>query len=441
MAKVKIFLLILLALSTASLVNGQPPNKPFPPDQNPWPEIRKERLKTLLPSAMDEAGVDVWLVICRENNNDPLAMHVGGENAGGTAAFFFFREADTVRSLAVSPMGEATALRETMTHDSVLTIARGSNIWQKISEIVRAQNPAKLAINSSQTAIADGLSFTQRQSLEEALGADYSARLVSSQDLVRSWLAIKLPREVEIMRQAAIITVRLEEEAYDQVVPGQTRDSDLARFLKKRMEELGVTDAWAPEQNPNVNSGPDRGHSHSTDKIIQPGDVIQIDFGIKVYDIWCSDIQRFAYVLAPGQSEPPDNIKTYMKNAITGHRKALAAMRPGVTGWSVDKAQRDWMNACGSLPVMWSTGHPVGYWAHDAGPSLGGAARSSEPEGNNALPLKPGQVFAYDGFFTWDQKDGTTKTISVEEMAVVTETGAEYLTAPQEDWILISSEK
>jgi Xaa-Pro dipeptidase len=99
------------------------------------------------------------------------------------------------------------------------------------------------------------------------------------------------------------------------------------------------------------------------------------------------------------------------------------------------------MDECGSLPVMWGTGHPVGYWAHDAGPALSGAAYSKTATGNNALILKPGQVFAYDGFYTWQLSGEITKTISVEEMAVVTETGAEYLIPPQKDWILISSDR
>ena len=205
------------------------------------------------------------------------------------------------------------------------------------------------------------------------------------------------------------------------------------------MAEIGVSDAWASEQNPNVNSGPDRGHSHSTEKIIQPGDVIQIDFGIKVYDIWCTDIQRFAYVLKPGELKAPDNIQKIFNVAIEGHRKVLAAMKPGVTGWEVDKVQREWLKENNSLPVMWGTGHPVGYWAHDAGPAISGAASAAEPYGNNARLLKSGQTFAFDGFYTWERADGTTKTFSIEEMAVITNEGAEYMQIPQEELILISS--
>ena len=39
-------------------------------------------------------------------------------------------------------------------------------------------------------------------------------------------------------------------------------------------------------------------------KVIQPGDLINIDAGIKAYDIWCTDVQRFAYVLREGETAP-----------------------------------------------------------------------------------------------------------------------------------------
>jgi Xaa-Pro aminopeptidase len=236
--------------------------------------------------------------------------------------------------------------------------------------------------------------------------------------------------------------VQLELEAYKTIVPGKTRDSEVARFLKKRMAELGVEDAWAPDQNPNVNSGVDRGHSHATEKVIQPGDFIQTDFGIKVYGIWCTDIQRFAYVLAPGEKTPPAEAIKKWENARQGSRIALAAMKPGVRGYDVDKAQREWMKEASSLYVMWGTGHPVGYWAHDVGPALSGAQTQREPSGAALRTLRPGQTFAFDGFFSWEMTQNgvkSAKTISVEEMAVVTADGAKYLVPPQEELILIPS--
>ena len=53
---------------------------------DPWPTIREERIETTLPGAMDAAGVEAWLVLSRENNNDPIAVHVGGEDAGRLTA-------------------------------------------------------------------------------------------------------------------------------------------------------------------------------------------------------------------------------------------------------------------------------------------------------------------------------------------------------------------
>jgi Xaa-Pro dipeptidase len=409
-----------------------------------WPEIRERRIRELLPDAMRRAGVDSWVIVLRENDNDPLAAHVGGENAGGAAAFLFFLAGDRVESVALSPEGEATALRDVALHDTVIGFPRGESVWTLLARQLRERDPARIAVNSSSRAVADGLSYTQRRELERALGPELTRRLVSSEEVVIEWLAVKLPEEVEIMRRAAVFTERLQHEAYATVVPGETRDSDLARYLKQRMREAGFEDAWSPDQNPNVVSGPDRGHSHATDRVIRPGDFIQTDFGVKVGGMWVTDIQRFAYVLAPGETEAPPEAREKWEKAREGNRIAFRAMRPGVRGYDVDAAQRRWLEESGSLPVMWSTGHPVGYWAHDAGPSLGGAQRPGPPTGDSLRELRPGQTFAFDGFFSWPIEEGgpgSTKTISVEEMVVITETGAEYLVPPQEELILIPSRR
>lgn len=401
---------------------------------SPWPAIRQERLDRLLPGAMRRADADAWIVLVRENANDPLAPHVGGENAGAPSAILFFLDADSVRSIILAGFGEAIALRELAVHDSVVVPdpARGG-LFGEIALRLRAADPARIAINSGELGIADGLTWTQREALETALG-DLASRLVSSEPLVREWLSVKLPAEIDIMRRAAALTEQLELEAYATVVPGQTRDSDLSAFLKRRMRELGVEDGWSPAQNPSVNSGPDRGHSHASDRIIQHGDVIQTDFGIRVHGVWVTDIQRFAYVLRPGETAPPEEVQRRWEAARRGGHAAFDAMRPGASAAAVDSAQRVVMAEAGSASVPWSTGHPVGYWAHDVGPGLNRRTQAA---------LAEGQVFAFDGFFAWTLAggDGTwgngSKTISVEEMAVITAAGAEYLIAPQEDLVLI----
>lgn len=431
--------LILFSCSQSSPIDLT--EQPFS-GSNPWPDIRAERIQTLLPQAMKRAGVDAWAILCRSNNNDPLALHVGCENAVAPAVYLFERIDGGVSSTVFTGPGEATALQELGLHDTVEVIERTKDPMVVAAEYInRSLNRSgRLALNFSNTnELADGISYSQYTRLTDMLIQPVIDRIVSADELVYEWLSVKLPSEVDILRKAAELTAKWELEAYQQVVPNESTDRDIAVFLKQKMSEAGVTDAWSPDQNPLVNSGPDRGHAHSTTRVIRPGDVIQIDFGIRVHDTWVTDIQRFAYVLAPGETAAPDDIQHYWTVAREGSRRAYEAMEPGVTGLEVDQVQRDWMRENGSMNVLWNTGHPVGYVAHDIGPSLGGAQEGRDPSNLAYKELRSGNVFAYDGFFKWKLELGT-KTISVEEMVVITDNGAEYLTAPQEELILISSD-
>ncbi|MEE4244416.1 MAG: M24 family metallopeptidase, partial [Kangiellaceae bacterium] len=130
----------------------------------------------------------------------------------------------------------------------------------------------------------------------------------------------------------------------------------------------------------------------------------------------------------------------YWESGRGGGNAAFKAMRPGVRGIDVDAAQSKLMKQNNSEHVMWSTGHPVGYVAHDTGPNLGGS-RGSTVRPAAKKTLKEGMVFAFDGFHSWKLADGNFKTISVEEMAVITKDGAEYLIPPQQELVLISNVK
>ncbi|WP_340153884.1 M24 family metallopeptidase [uncultured Marivirga sp.] len=357
--------------------------------KNPWPEIRKKRIQELLPSAMERAEVEAWIVICRENNNDPMAIHIGGENAGGTSFYLFYKKGDELNSAVFSSFGEVTALTELGLHDSIISVSRGQDVFKLATDFVKEISPNKIAINtSSSNSTADGLSHSQYQKLTNSFGQEWEEKLISSEALVYEWLSIKLPEEVEILRKAAEITAQWELEAYKTIVPGKTTDAEVADFLNEKIKTYGFEDGWNPEQNPNVNSGPDRGHSHATDKVIMPGDVIQTDFGIKVYGIWVTDIQRFAYVLKEDEEKAPENIQQYWDVAKRGHRIVFENMKPGISGYELDQLQRQWMKENGSLSVPWSTGHPVGYVAHDVGPSIGGGQEGIIPSETALKPLK-----------------------------------------------------
>src|SRR5690606_33571831 len=111
--------------------------------------IRQERIATLLGPAMRDAEVDAWVILLRENANDPLAAHVGGENAGAPSSVIFLREGDTVRSVMLAGFGEAIALRELGVHDSVVVYdAESGGLLGGIASRLAAADPAAIAINS-----------------------------------------------------------------------------------------------------------------------------------------------------------------------------------------------------------------------------------------------------------------------------------------------------
>ncbi len=410
-----------------------------PPEVN-WAQVRKKRIETFLLPAMQKTGIDMWLVMARGDYNDPLAKFVGGEHAIGNAVYVFSVDGTTLRRTAIVPLGDSTPVKESGEFDEVLTFV-GAGLAEHLAEVVRRIDPARIGINMSEKAVLDGITASQKAFVERTLGAPYAGRLVSSEPVVVEFLNRKLPEEVEILRQAARITEQIELEAYATVVPGHTTDIELAERVRARVRELGLGFSWDEGQNPNVTSGLDRGHSPAANRVIQPGDIIMMDFGIRLWDHWVTDVQRFAYVLRPGEDAPPPDAQHQWEAARDANRAARAAMRPGVRGVDVDRAQMAVGRERGCLEPIWNTGHPVGYWAHDVGPMLAGSRVATPPPAAERV-IEPWMTFSFDGFCCVEREDAGTKgmkCISVEEMAVVTESGAEYLIAPQEDLVLIPS--
>ena len=204
------------------------------------------------------------------------------------------------------------------------------------------------------------------------------------------------------MRQAAALTASLQVEAYRTVVPGKTRDSDVARFLKKRMARAGRGGRLGAGPEPQRELGPGPrplardGSRHPAGRLHPDG--LRHQGGGHVGD--GHPALRLCAARRGRRSLPKEALEKWEKSK-KGNRVAFAAIKPGMRGYDVDKAQRDWMREAGSEPVMWGTGHPVGYWAHDVGPALSGAQRGKPPEGWALRPILPGQVFAFDGFFAW----------------------------------------
>ncbi len=393
--------------------------------------MRKRRIEVLLPEAMAQHGFDLWLVFSREYARDPLAADVAGGEVVARAAFLFARTPGGFRKIAIVASYDVTPVEHSGIYDQVISY-RAEGIKPQLKRVVGELKPKRIGVNISRDMpIGDGLTAGMRSYLEETLGVEYAARMESAQDLVASFRGRRLPEEVATLREAARYTDKIIREALSEKViqPGKTTENDVGNYLRRRTEEFGATVPFL-----SVVVGPVRGHSDPTDRIIQPGDLVRIDFGI-TWRGYSTDVQRTAYVLKPGETAPPEEIQRLWNTCRKATDAAIAAMRPGVTGNAIDTVARKVLTDAGYEGYPHAAGHPIGFDVHDVGPLLG--PDWPERYGSTAfLKLEKDQTFAVEPIL-YAPYGGEEINIGLEEDVVVTAEGAQRLHSRQDELILI----
>ena len=299
-------------------------------------DVLRERVEELLPSAMQAHDVDLWLVFTREEAADPLAADLGGGDAVARMALLFDRSQEGLRKTAIAASYDVVPLEETGIYDEVLSY-KSEGIKPHLKNFVTALDPQRIAVNVSRDMpIADGLTAGMRNYLEEVLGEDIAARFVSSEPLVASFRGRRLPSEVKILREAARHTDRFIRTALSRAVitPGVTSERDVGAYLRSQTAEVGATVPFI-----SVVAGPSRGHADPSGRVIHPGDLVRIDFGITLNG-YSTDLQRTAYVLRAGESAPPPQILKMWETARKAADLQIAAMKPGVSGTEIDAIAR-----------------------------------------------------------------------------------------------------
>jgi Xaa-Pro aminopeptidase len=155
-----------------------------------------------------------------------------------------------------------------------------------------------------------------------------------------------------------------------------------------------------------------------------------MDFGVR-YDGYCSDLQRTFYILEDGETVAPEEVQKGFEaitNAIELSRKV---MEPGVLGWQVDSIARNHLLSEGYDEFPHGLGHQVGRFAHDGTALLG--PTWEKYAGKPYEPIETGMVFTLEPRL----KVPGRGIVTIEEMVVVTEAGAKYLSTPQAELILI----
>jgi Xaa-Pro aminopeptidase len=381
-----------------------------------------------------EFGVDCWITFTRESaiNGDPVLPFLISADVTWHSAFIVGRDG---RSRAIVGLYDRKTVEETGAWDDVVDFVTG--IREPLQKYLIEIAPARIAVNYSEASEScDGLTHGMYLTLNRYLAEiGMAGRLESAERIVSALRERKSAAEIARMRDAVRTTEAIFGLVAGYIRPGRT-EKEIAAFMTAEVARRGLAAAWDPATCPAVFTGPDTAAAHyaPTDRKVEPGHVLNMDFGVKT-NAYCSDLQRTFYVLAPGEREAPAAVARGFATIVEAVEAARRAMKPGVQGVEIDAIARRVLVAAGYEEFPHALGHQVGRFAHD-GTALLGPKWEKYAE-RPFQPLEEGMVFTLEPRLTVPGRG----VVTIEEMVVLTKDGAAWLSTPQKEiWLLDAKE-
>lgn len=391
-------------------------------------QIRLDKFEQVLPAVMRAHGIDMWIVAVKENHREPLWEDLGRGYVSGLGYYVFTdRGQGRIERAALGPSGYL--IEQSGAYD---TFAPASTL----AEYVRARDPKRIGVNmSDEIGPADGLSFTMHRHLVKTLGEPYASRLVSAERLVADFRTRRVASELVAFGEAAGIAVQLAEQALSNAVitVGRTTLEDVAWWLQDRLLERGLGSEF---DMPSIYvTGPEGIVATSNARIIQPGDVMMIDWGVQLMNFG-TDVKRVAYVLRPGETVPAAGIQKAFDTALAVRATLKPAIAPGRTAKDTMAAMDRALTAAGYGVIPFNRPnaddrtdvtygfHPVGNTGHDIGPSM-----TTWQPFQSTFTLRTGHVFSFE-YFAYvpiPEWGGRKLRIPIEDDAVLMEDGVQFL--------------
>lgn len=390
--------------------------------------IVQEKIKQAY-GILQEENIDLWLTFVRESevNNDPVLDLILGANCTWHSAFMIPAAGSAV---AIVGSLDETRIKETGGYE---VIGYTKSIKEVLLEQLNRFSPEQIAVNFSENDyMADGLSHGMYKILTKYLeGTDYADLLVSSENIVSKLRGRKSPEEIRRIRSAVELTEELFSRVSKHMKPGVT-EKEVAAFLLAEVDREGVDTSWERELCPAVFTGPESAGAHAgpTDRKIEQGHVLNIDFGVRVEE-YCSDLQRTWYFLKKGETQAPDEVLKPFETIRDAIVLAAEKIRPGMEGREVDTLARSYITGNGYEEYPHALGHQVGKKTHD-----GAGLLCPEWERYGNLPylkIEENQVYTIEPRITIPDYGVAT----MEEIIVVRPDGGEFLSHPQRDIYLI----
>ena len=411
------------------------------PRERVEPENRmlQQRLETLLPALMKEADLDMWLVIAREYAEDPVYFTLvpqPSHAARRTTMLVFHRQADgSVQRLSINryPFGAP--------YESAWSGGDLQAQWKALGELIVARDPQRIGIDVSERwPVADGLTHGLHQQLLKVLPPAFAARLVPAENLVVRWLETRTEGERAVYPHIVALARGIISEAFSTrvITPGVTRTQDVAWYIRERFESLGLPIWFMPDVNLQragaacAEDAPFCG----IEGVIEPGDVLHTDVGI-CYLKLCTDTQEMAYVARAGEREAPAGLR---KALAIGNRWQDLLTGNFVTGRTgnqiLQRTRRDAQRA-GLVSSTYS--HPVGFFGHAPGPTIGMWDDQDGTPGQGDWPLHAMTAYAIEGNVKAQlpEWNGQYVQIKLEQTALFDGKRVEYLAGRQTQWHVV----
>jgi len=391
-----------------------------------------EKLKQAI-RILKEKKVDLWLTFVRETSSvpDPVLDLILGTHVVWPSVFCLTRQGEKIALVG------SLDVQNVKDHANYEVVGYVNSIKPALLKLLKRLNPKRIAINFSTSDVtADGLSYGMYLTLMDYLKeTDFKDRLESSEQIISALRGRKSRTEIEYIKGAIHETLSIFNAVTTTVRPGMT-EFELADFVKNQMQDKGLEPAWDPDQCPAVFTGPDSAGAHAmpTGRKIEPGHIMNIDFGVKYKD-YVSDLQRTWYFMRKDEIAPPEAVQRGFQVIRDSIKKAAEYLKPGVEGWKVDDVARKYITGAGYTEYPHALGHQVGRKAHD-----GSTLLCPQWERYGDLPfskVEAGQVFTLEPRLTVPGHGVAT----IEEIVVVRENGCEFLSDPQEELYLIAFEK
>ncbi len=354
------------------------------------------RLDALVPMLMDRAGLDAWVLVAREYNEDPvLATMLPAtwlDTARRRTILILLRTPEGVRRMAVARYGAGEAFPSAWDPETQ------PDQWLRLAELLEEADPARIGLDTSATfPLADGLSASERTELVTALPGHLAARIVSAETAAIGWLETRLPEERARMAEACRASHGYLRRALSAEVirPGTTTTTDIEWWLRGAVDRDGFGSWFQPTCSVQRRGGAARESfaGKPTEMVIEPGDLVHIDFGI-VANGFCTDQQQHAYVLLPGETAAPDGLGAGIARANRLQDLLMGQFGTGRTGNEVLRLTLE-AAAAEALDGLIYT-HPIGLHGHAAGPTIGLWDNQVAIEGQGDYPVWPSTAYSIE---------------------------------------------